>query len=353
MVKVVGVRFRKACKVCDFSVSDQELKPGDAVVVEVERGLGMGTVASEPVEKDPSKLKHKLKRIIRKADQVDIERQDFNREREDEAFKLCREKIKELNLDMKLIRVEYLFDASKAVFYFTSENRVDFRELVKALASKFHTRIEMKQVGVRDEAKTVGGLGPCGRELCCTQFLSDFAPVTVKMAKEQNLALNPAKISGICGRLMCCLSYEHRDYVNERKAAAMGAAGAAVVEGEPGGHECGGCGAHAKGGEEGASVEKSRPFAKWEDDRPKPVVGMGDDGIKEFINQKREGRPEGGPGGQGGQRRGRRRGRGGRNRGRQGGGGRGQSGRGGQNNPGGQGNSGGTGGQGGGQGSVQ
>lgn len=217
MVRVAGVRFKKACKVYDFEAGTLELNPGDAVIVEVERGLGMGIVVYSPREIDETTLTRQLKKIVRKADPVDIERQGFNTEREIEAFRICKERIIKYNLPMKLIRVEYLFDSSKAIFYFTSDMRVDFRELVKDLAATFHTRIEMRQIGVRDEAKMIGGLGPCGRELCCSGFLADFEPVTIKMAKEQNLALNPVKISGICGRLMCCLSYEHDFYQNERK----------------------------------------------------------------------------------------------------------------------------------------
>jgi cell fate regulator YaaT (PSP1 superfamily) len=217
MVRVVGVRFKKACKVYDFEAEALELNPGDTVIVEVERGLGLGTVVYTPREVDPATLTRPLKKIVRKADPVDVERQGFNTEREIEAFRICRERITKYNLPMKLIRVEYLFDSSKAIFYFTSDTRVDFRELVKDLAATFHTRIEMRQIGVRDEAKMIGGLGPCGRELCCSGFLADFEPVTIKMAKEQNLALNPVKISGICGRLMCCLSYEHDFYQNERR----------------------------------------------------------------------------------------------------------------------------------------
>jgi len=217
MVRIAGVRFKKACKVYDFEAGTLEVSPGDAVIVEVEKGLGMGIVVYSPREVDEAALARQLKKIVRKADPVDIERQGFNTEREIEAFRICKDRIIKYNLPMKLIRVEYLFDSSKAIFYFTSDMRVDFRELVKDLAATFHTRIEMRQIGVRDEAKMIGGLGPCGRELCCSGFLSDFEPVTIKMAKEQNLALNPVKISGICGRLMCCLSYEHDFYQNERK----------------------------------------------------------------------------------------------------------------------------------------
>lgn len=217
MVRIAGVRFKKACKVYDFECVVQDLNPGDAVIVEVERGLGMGTLVYSPREIDQAALTRPLKKIVRKADAVDIERLGFNTERENEAFLICKERILKYSLPMKLIRVEYLFDSSKAIFYFTSDTRVDFRELVKDLAATFHTRIEMRQIGVRDEAKMIGGLGPCGRELCCSGFLADFEPVTIKMAKEQNLALNPVKISGICGRLMCCLSYEHDFYQSERK----------------------------------------------------------------------------------------------------------------------------------------
>lgn len=238
MVKIAGVRFKKACKVYDFDSNGLELAAGDMVIVEVERGLGLGTVVYAPREVDPATLTRQLKKVVRKADAVDIERHGFNAGREAEAFKICREKILQYRLPMKLIRVEYLFDSSKAIFYFTSDTRVDFRELVKDLAAGFHTRIEMRQVGVRDEAKMLGGLGPCGRELCCSGFLSDFEPVTIKMAKEQNLALNPVKISGICGRLMCCLSYEHEMYKEEK--------GQRPVKPEGGGDGCGGCAGHGK-----------------------------------------------------------------------------------------------------------
>lgn len=241
MANVVGVRFKKACKVYDFDSNGLDLNGGETVIVEVERGLGMGVVVAKPRELDPATLPRALKRVVRKADAVDIERNGFNTERENEAFRICKEKIVHYKLPMKLIRVEYLFDSSKAIFYFTSETRVDFRELVKDLASSFHTRIEMRQIGVRDEAKMIGGLGPCGRELCCSGFLSDFEPVTIKMAKEQNLALNPVKISGICGRLMCCLSYEHEMYQGEKKAKKD--------HSESGG--CGGCGKHGDNGHGG------------------------------------------------------------------------------------------------------
>ncbi len=212
-MKVVDIRFKRACKVYEYDCGGhQGLKPGDYVIVEVDKGLGMGTVVSPPRENGAAGAGRTLKKVIRKAGPEDMERLEFNSRREKESMKICMEKIKAYGLPMKLVKAEYLFDSSKAIFYFTSESRVDFRRLVKDLASSFHTRIEMRQIGVRDEAKMLGGIGPCGRELCCSSFLPDFTPVTIKMAKQQNLALNPSKISGVCGRLMCCLSYEHRGY---------------------------------------------------------------------------------------------------------------------------------------------
>ena len=215
MKDIVGIRFKKAARVYDFDNNGLDLKAGNTVIVEVNKGLGMGTVVNATGTHKDSK--RKLKKVIRKADEVDMERFGFNSEREKTAFKICKDKIDQYKLPMKLVSVEYLFDSSKAIFYFTSETRIDFRELVKSLASEFHTRIEMRQIGVRDEAKMIGGLGPCGRMLCCAAFLSDFEPVTIKMAKEQNLALNPVKISGICGRLMCCLSFEYESYKGRKK----------------------------------------------------------------------------------------------------------------------------------------
>jgi cell fate regulator YaaT (PSP1 superfamily) len=219
MTRIVDIRFKPAGRLYHFSVSSNiELKNGDMAIVEVEKGIGIGRVVVAPRAMEEGKLEHRLKKIVRRADDVDFERDKFNREREKEAFTICKEKIIKYKLQMKLVEVEYLFDSSKAIFYFTSESRVDFRELVKDLAGCFYTRIEMRQIGVRDEAKHVGGLGPCGRELCCSSFLQDFAPVTVKMAKEQNIALNPLKISGVCGRLMCCLGYE----IDKNKCAKKG-----------------------------------------------------------------------------------------------------------------------------------
>ncbi|MBI3398806.1 MAG: stage 0 sporulation family protein [Deltaproteobacteria bacterium] len=208
MPKVVGVRFKKACKIYDFDVNNLELKTGDMVIVETEKGMGIGWVVRGILDKDEASLVQPFKKVIRKAAENDRERLEFNKERELEAAEICKREIAKYNLPMKLVRVEYLFDSSKVIFSFIAENRVDFRDLVKGLANELHTRIEMRQIGVRDEAKMLGGIGPCGRMLCCSSYLVDFEPVSVKMAKEQNISLNPAKLSGVCGRLMCCLTYE-------------------------------------------------------------------------------------------------------------------------------------------------
>lgn len=207
----MGIRFKKACRVYTFDAGDVECGLGDWLVVETERGMALGQVASPPRETDDLP-QHPLKRVLRRAEDRDILRYEQNCELEGYAYQFCLERIRDMGLPMKLVDVEHLFDGSKALFYFTSEGRVDFRELVRDLARQFHTRIEMRQIGVRDEAKQVGGVGCCGRELCCATWLTDFAPISVRMAKDQNVSLNPGKISGICGRLMCCLSYEHQMY---------------------------------------------------------------------------------------------------------------------------------------------
>jgi cell fate regulator YaaT (PSP1 superfamily) len=217
LIKVVKLQFNTAGKLYDFDSGNLELLPGDKVIVETERGRSIATVVIAPTEYAEADVPEGLKTIIKKALPEDLEASNRNASREKEAFDLCLAKIKERGMEMKLIRVEYLFDGSKAVFYFTADGRVDFRELVKDLAHAFRTRIEMRQIGVRDEAKMVGGIGICGRELCCSSFLRDFEPVSVKMAKEQNLALNPTKISGQCGRLLCCLGYEFETYCSLRK----------------------------------------------------------------------------------------------------------------------------------------
>lgn len=212
MAVVVGVRFKKAGKIYYFDPEDIEIEREDAVIVETARGIEFGIVVVGPKKMDEKDLTAPLKNVIRKANSEDIEKQGKNKLKEVETFNICLEKIEKHKLEMKLIEVEYTFDNNKVIFYFTSEGRVDFRELVKDLASIFKTRIELRQIGVRDEAKMIGGLGPCGRTLCCSTFLGEFEPVSIKMAKEQDLSLNPTKISGICGRLMCCLKYEYETY---------------------------------------------------------------------------------------------------------------------------------------------
>ena len=212
MVKFIGIRFRTAGKIYYFDPKDIELKRGDHVIVETARGVEYGTVVMPPSDLKDKEFNNPLKPVMRKATDEDTEKEKKNREKEREAFKICKEKIVKHGLDMKLIDAEYTFDNNKVLFYFTADGRVDFRELVKDLASVFKTRIELRQIGVRDETKILGGIGFCGRPLCCHTYLSDFAPVSIKMAKEQNLSLNPTKISGICGRLMCCLKNEEETY---------------------------------------------------------------------------------------------------------------------------------------------
>ena len=212
MIKVIGIRFRTAGKIYYFDPKDIELKRGDHVIVETARGIEYGTVVMPPSLLADREFNSPLKPVMRKATEEDSEKEKKNREKEREAFKICKEKIVKHGLEMKLIDAEYTFDNNKVLFYFTADGRVDFRELVKDLASVFKTRIELRQIGVRDETKILGGIGFCGRPLCCHTYLSDFAPVSIKMAKEQNLSLNPSKISGICGRLMCCLKNEEETY---------------------------------------------------------------------------------------------------------------------------------------------
>ena len=212
MIKIVGVRFRTAGKVYYFGPKNLELKLGDHVVVETARGVELGMVAVEPKDVPDDEVVQPLKTVQRIATEDDFKRAEKNKEKEKEAFKVCQEKIKKHKLDMKLVDAEYTFDNNKLLFYFTADGRIDFRELVKDLASVFRTRIELRQIGVRDETKIRGGIGICGRPLCCHTYLSEFAPVSIKMAKEQNLSLNPTKISGVCGRLMCCLTNEEETY---------------------------------------------------------------------------------------------------------------------------------------------
>lgn len=212
MARIIGVRFKNTGKVYYFSPGDHELPKGSQVVVETARGVECGEVVISNKEVADETIIKPLKPVLRPATPEDVRRSKENAEKEKKAFKLCQEKIAAHKLDMKLVDVEYTFDNSKILFYFTADGRVDFRELVKDLASVFRTRIELRQIGVRDEAKMLGGLGICGRPFCCSQFLGDFQPVSIKMAKEQGLSLNPTKISGSCGRLMCCLKYEQDTY---------------------------------------------------------------------------------------------------------------------------------------------
>lgn len=212
MIKVIGVRFRTAGKIYFFDPLNFDIKRGDHVIVETARGIEFGTVMSGITEVADDKVIQPLKPVLRLANQRDVEQEASNKQKEKEAFKVCLEKIRKHGLDMKLIDAEYTFDNNKVLFYFTADGRIDFRDLVKDLAGVFKTRIELRQIGVRDETKIVGGIGICGRPLCCHSYLADFVPVSIKMAKEQNLSLNPTKISGMCGRLMCCLKNEEETY---------------------------------------------------------------------------------------------------------------------------------------------
>ena len=212
MVKIVSVKFKDAGRNYFFDPGDLSLAVGDNVIVESAGGLNFGTISEAIREVPEEKVVKELKKVIRKATDKDLKQLEENRSKEKDAFSICERKISEHNLDMKLVSVEYAFDGSKITFFFTADGRVDFRELVKDLVSQFHTRIELHQIGVRDEARMLGGIGICGRPYCCKQFLNDFEPVSIKMAKEQGLSLNPTKISGSCGRLMCCLKYEQDAY---------------------------------------------------------------------------------------------------------------------------------------------
>ena len=212
MKRIIGVRFRSAGKIYFFDPLNFEVKRNDHVIVETARGIEYGTVVGDIREVDDSEVTQPLKPVLRVATKKDDEQEQKNKEKEKDAFKICLEKIHARGLEMKLIDAEYTFDNNKVLFYFTADGRIDFRELVKDLAGVFRTRIELRQIGVRDETKIRGGIGVCGRPVCCNTYLSDFIPVSIKMAKEQNLSLNPTKISGVCGRLMCCLKHEEETY---------------------------------------------------------------------------------------------------------------------------------------------
>ncbi|KAI4451076.1 hypothetical protein C823_005625 [Eubacterium plexicaudatum ASF492] len=212
MTKIVGVRFRNAGKIYYFDPIDMEMETGTHVIVETARGVEFGTVMIAPKDVEDDKVTQPLKPVIRIATDADEKQQQKNKEKQENAYKICLEKIEKHGLEMKLVQAEYTFDNNKLLFYFTADGRIDFRELVKDLASVFRTRIELRQIGVRDETKILGGIGICGRQLCCSSYLTEFVPVSIKMAKEQNLSLNPTKISGVCGRLMCCLKNEQETY---------------------------------------------------------------------------------------------------------------------------------------------
>ena len=217
MVRIVGVRFKAGGKVYFFSPGELDIKEGDSVIVETARGMEFGTVSSGPRDVKKKDIVKPLKKVVRLANEKDIEKNKANLEKRNETMSICQEKIDKHHLEMKLVDVEYTFDNNKIIFYFTADGRIDFRELVKDLASVFRMRIELRQIGVRDEAKMMGGVGNCGRGLCCHEWMNDFHPVSIKMAKTQNLSLNPVKISGICGRLMCCLKYENDVYAELKK----------------------------------------------------------------------------------------------------------------------------------------
>lgn len=235
MKNIVGIRFKRAGKIYYFDPAQNELSTGDFAIVETAQGLEYGEIVTGPKEVDEKDLISPLKPVIRKATANDIEKVAENKDKEKEAIRICEQKIKNHKLDMNLVDVEYAFDVSKIVFYFTAEGRIDFRELVKDLAAVFRTRIELRQIGVRDEAKMMNGIGCCGRTLCCATFLGDFEPVSIRMAKDQHLSLNPTKISGICGRLMCCLKYENDLYCmqqEQRKNISAPAIGCEVITAE-------------------------------------------------------------------------------------------------------------------------
>ena len=217
MYDVVGVRFKKAGKIYYFDPGELEIAKDEYIIVETVRGIEFGKAVIPRKQVGENDIVLPLKKVIRIADEKDRFTVDENKEIAQQAFQICSEKVTEHRLDMKLVDVEYTFDRNKGIFYFTADGRVDFRELVKDLAAIFRTRIELRQIGVRDEAKMLGGIGPCGRMLCCSTFLGDFEPVSIKMAKDQNLSLNPTKISGLCGRLMCCLKYENDEYESAKE----------------------------------------------------------------------------------------------------------------------------------------
>jgi len=264
---VVGVRFRRAGKIYYFNPGETQPKPGDTVIVETVRGVEAADVVIGSRLVPESSISQPLRPVLRRASAQDLEHLEENREKEKEALRTCGAKVAEHKLEMRLVGADYTFDRGKLIFYFTSEGRVDFRQLVRDLSATFKTRIELRQIGVRDQAKMLGGLGSCGRQLCCCTFLAEFQPVSIKMAKKQDLSLNPAKISGLCGRLMCCLRYESEQYAEAK--AALAAAKSQPGEGPP------------------VPVESEAP-------RPEPVP-TGDPGVGESVSLS-EADGDGGPG---------------------------------------------------------
>ena len=232
MAEVIGVRFKENGKSYYFNPKGKEYKIGDLVIVDTARGIELGEVANGNQTVSDDDVVQPLREVVRRATDTDLKRRDELKEKEKSALSVCEEKIAAHELDMKLVEVEYSFDGTKIIFYFTADGRIDFRELVKDLAAVFHTRIELRQIGVRDEAKMLGGLGICGRPFCCNRFLNDFLPVSIKMAKEQGLSLNPVKISGTCGRLMCCLNYEQNVYEKLNKTTPKVGASVSTPDGE-------------------------------------------------------------------------------------------------------------------------
>ena len=209
MPEIVGVKFRNGCKIYDFDANTLDLALGDTVIVDTENGLGYARVATERRPAESDQARRTLKKVVRRTTDDDMKQLERNLAQEEKALRICQSRIAERDIPMKLVSTEITFDGNKTTFLYTADGRVDFRDLVKEMASQLHTRIEMRQIGVRDEARVIGGYGPCGQQLCCTTFITDFEPVSIKMAKEQGLALNPSKISGVCGRLMCCLAFEY------------------------------------------------------------------------------------------------------------------------------------------------
>jgi len=264
---VVGVRFRRAGKIYYFDPGEAQPKPGDTVIVETVRGVEAADVVVGSRLVPETSISQPLRPVLRRASAQDLEHLEENREKEKEALRTCGAKVAEHKLEMRLVGADYTFDRGKLIFYFTSEGRVDFRQLVRDLSATFKTRIELRQIGVRDQAKMLGGLGSCGRQLCCCTFLAEFQPVSIKMAKKQDLSLNPAKISGLCGRLMCCLRYEAEQYAEAK--AALAAAKSQPGEGPP------------------VPVESEAP-------RPEPVP-TGDPGVGESVSRS-EADGDGGPG---------------------------------------------------------